>query len=117
MEFTVPDTFKDYADEEIVMSDETWDEHISQKHPEITKEQIRDVLANPDKVCISQRKEKLNHRQYHQGPWKNPEGKDRFWKVVVKVCDDGNWISTAMTTSRINCGEVLFPIEKEEGEK
>jgi len=102
------DNFKDHMDEVILLDNEVWANHICIDHPEMTKELIAEVLMNPTIICKSQHKNLENYRLYYQGPWKNKKDKDRYYRVTVKVCKDGNWISTAHTRSSISCGTILF---------
>ena len=102
------DTFKDYREAAILLDDDVWTKHIVVDHPEMTKELIAEVLKVPSVVCESQHKNLENYRLYYKGPWKNKRDKDRYYRVTVKICNDGNWISTAHTRSSISCGEILF---------
>ena len=100
--------FEDYQGNEIKLADDVWNGHIKEDHPLITKEIIANVLKSPSLVCKSQHKHMDNNSLYYQGPWLNENDKSRFFRVVVKTCSDGNWISSAHIRSSITCGEILF---------
>jgi hypothetical protein len=36
------------------------------------------------------------------------KSKDRYFCVVIKICHDGNFISTAYTTIKIKRGELIY---------
>jgi hypothetical protein len=95
---------KDYQGRTIELSDVSW-EHIRESHPEITQEDIRQVLADPLEVRESPHQnfvELLYQTKAH------PEGKTRFRVVIVKVLDTGLYISTAMTTNAMKAGRMLY---------
>ena len=100
--------FRDVNDEEIKMAGDVWENHIKVDHPEMTVEIIGNVLKTPSVVCSSQHENMKNYKLYYQGPWKNKMEKKRYFPVVVKICNDGNWISTAHTRSSVSCGIILF---------
>lgn len=102
------DIFKDYEDQEILLDADVWRNHICSEHPEISKNLISEVLTAPSIVCESQHESLRKYRLYYKGPWKNKKDKDRYYRVAVKICDDGNWISTAHTRSSITCGVIIF---------
>lgn len=97
-------TFVDYAAEEIKLDEEAA-KHIVKKHPETTIERIAEALADPDEVRKSQYKEET--KLYYKKRI-NDKGKPRFTAVVVKSREDGNWIDSAMTTSKIKEGEIVY---------
>ncbi len=96
--------FKDFQDRVIQLLDSSW-EHIQEAHPEISIENIENVLADPSEVIECPRQEFVE--LYYQVKL-HPAGKQRFYAVVVKVLQDGNFISTAMTTSTIKPGRSLY---------
>lgn len=101
-------TFEDYQGEEVKLLDEVWEDHISVDHPEMEILLIERILKTPHIVCLSQHANMMNYRQYYSKPWKNKKKRERYFRVVVKVCSDGNWISTAHTRSKISCGKVIY---------
>ncbi|MDC0980205.1 hypothetical protein OAQ84_00570 [Bdellovibrionales bacterium] len=96
--------FKDYADKTINLSAESW-EHIQEFHPEVTIEEIREVLLRPNLVRQSRYKNMV-HLYYATKVSKS--GKNRWTQVVVKFCNDGNFISTAMTVNKPKKGDMVF---------
>lgn len=104
--------FEDYEGEKVFLSQEVWSDHISEDHPHMKLEVIGSVLNDPEIVCDSQHFEMQNIKLYYQGPWKNLKGKSRYFRVVVKSCDDGNWISTAHIRAKVSCGKILFKAGK-----
>ena len=101
--------FLDFADRTINMSFESW-EHIQERHPEVTKAEIERTLLNPSEV----RQSKLNeHVLLYYCKKITKSGKSRLTQVVVKLCKDGNFISTAMTTNRPKSGQKVIYVEKE----
>ncbi len=75
--------------------------HIAECHPEITLAYIRIALKDPDEIRIS------SYRNSSILYYRKKSSK-RFICVVVKVCEDGNFISSAMTTSKAKSGEVIY---------
>lgn len=100
--------FKDINDEEVKLAKKVWEYHIKVDHPRATKKVVEDVLKAPSLICKSQHANMKNHKQYYQGPWKNKMEKDRYYRVVVKICNDGNWISTAHVRRTVSCGTILY---------
>lgn len=102
------EVFKDYRGSEIRLSKIVWEKHIKSDHPRINKEIIKKVLRFPRLVCESQHESVKSQRQYYKGPWQSEKNKDRYYRVVVKNCKDGIWISTAHIRSKVSCGKILF---------
>ena len=100
--------FRDVNDEEIKLAGGVWEDHIKVDHPEMTLKIIGEVLKKPSTVCTSQHENMSHYKLYYKGPWKNKMEKDRYFRVVVKMRGDGNWISTAHTRSSVSCGIILF---------
>lgn len=91
--------FSNYKKQRIVLGDATY-EHICEIHPEVTLDHIK-VALDPDEVRKSSYKE--NSELYYlrrTNRW--------FTCVVVKVCSDGNYISTALTTEKPKVGRIIF---------
>lgn len=101
-------TFEDYREEEVKLSQKVWEEHIQVDHPRMTIEIIEAVLKGPQMVCESQHENMKNHRLYYSGPWENDKKKTRYYRVVLKDCEDGTWITTAHIRSKVACGKVLY---------
>ena len=96
--------FKDFQGRDIELSDFSW-EHIQEAHPEISIKNIESVLENPSEVVECPRQEFVE--LFYQIKL-HPAGKQRFYVVVVKVLPEGNFISTAMTTSMKKKGRSLY---------
>lgn len=88
--------FENFCGEKINLSNETL-KHIK----EIRIPFIRDTLSSPDEVRKSSKKD--NSELYYLMKKEN-----RYICVVVKICKDGNFISTALTTSRPKIGVVVY---------
>lgn len=93
----------DYQGRKIVLSDESW-QHIKDDHPEISIDDIKNALLNPDEVRASNSNSKVEI--YYA--IKTPRPKARFRCVVVKILDAGCFVSTAMTTSKMKSGKTIF---------
>lgn len=89
-----------YRGEDVFLIKETR-EHISDFHPEITISIIRKTLKNP--IEVRQSSFSSESELYYLYKAEN-----RFYCVVVKACTDGNFISTALTTSKIKFGKLIF---------
>lgn len=101
--------FVDFQKAEIFLSDES-EAHIQFAHPEITLEQITNTLADPDEVRKSQSGKEA--KLYYQLKAKAPDGV-RYICVVVKItASHEELIVSAMTTSGIKDGEVIYRKEK-----
>lgn len=97
--------FTDYEEHTIILSDESWIQHIQINHPEITQSDIQRALLDPDIVVKSRHKE--NVKLYYRSKITS-SGKSRFTQVVVKFCSDGIFVSTAMTVNKSKQGIVLM---------
>ena len=79
-------------------------------HPEVTIDQILQVLSDPDEVRKSQ--SRIEVKLYYQLKTKIKE-KDRYICVVVKITSlNEEFIVSAMTTSRVKDGETVFKKER-----
>jgi hypothetical protein len=92
--------FIDYSGFQILLSKET-EQHIAFVHSEIDIASVRKALSDPDEVRRSSHhsSSKLYYRV---------KSLNRFICVVVKICTDGRFISSAMTTSKPKSGEVIY---------
>ena len=101
--------FVDFQKIEVFLSEES-EEHIYFAHPEITLEQISMALADPDEVRRSQSRKEA--KLYYQLKTKDQDT-ERYICVVVKVTSrQEELIVSAMTTSGLKGGEVIFKKEK-----
>lgn len=92
-----------YLKEEYYLSADQQD-HINQRHPEATTELISICLLNPLEIRKSS-SNKIAHLYYII------KNKQRFFCVILKICEDGNYISTAYTTNKIKHGDIIFKKE------
>jgi hypothetical protein len=92
--------FVDYNGAEVLLSKET-KTHICLVHSEIDFDQIRSALSDPDEV------RKSSYRSSSVLYYRIKSAK-RFVCVVVKSCPDGQFISSAMTTTKPKTGEVIY---------
>jgi len=93
-------SFKNYKRQRIILGDGTF-EHISEVHPEVSLDDIKLALKNPDEVRMSSYKN--NSELYYV-----LKTKRRYICVIVKNCEDGNFISTALTTTKPKIGHVIY---------
>jgi hypothetical protein len=84
--------FLNFQREEILLSTGSWD-HICQAHPDISLDMIDQCLKYPDEV-------RRSHKNKSSEIYYLLRTQNRFTCVVVKRCPDGNFISSAMTTSK-----------------
>ena len=92
--------FTNYRKRRIVLSDGAY-EHIQEVHAEITLDQVKTTLEDPDEVRLSSYTE-TSELYYLR------RTKQRYTCVVVKVCADGDFISTALTTAKPKEGRVIY---------
>jgi len=95
----------DYLNRPIVLSDESW-AHIVAGHAEITVEMIEQTLKDP--VEVRESAHSLTTYLYYTIKL-SAESKHRYICVAVKNTELGeNYIQTAMTTSYIKNGKVVY---------
>ena len=92
--------FVDFAGIGILLSSDS-EQHIAQNHPEIRFYEIRRALGDPDEVRRS------SHRKTTVLYYRIKAAR-RYVCVVVKVCVDGNFVASAMTTTKPKTGEVIY---------
>jgi hypothetical protein len=92
--------FKNYNNEDCYLTVEQ-EEHIQSRHPEASEQFITQCLMAPMEVRKSS-SHSLAHLYYVL------KTKDRFFCVVLKCCSDGNFISTAYTTTRMKNGKIIY---------
>lgn len=93
-------SFTNYKKRRIILGGGAF-EHISEVHPEVSLEDIRVALNDPDEVRMSSYKE--DSELYYL-----LKTQRRYICVIVKVCRDGNFISTALTTTKPKSGRVIY---------
>lgn len=96
----MPLIFQNFKKQRVTLGDGAH-EHIMEVHPEISLEGIKSALEDPDEVRVSSYRE--SSELYYL-----KRTKQRYTCVVVKVCSDGNFISTALTTTRPKEGRVIY---------
>jgi hypothetical protein len=92
--------FVDFAGMRILLSTDS-ERHIVESHPEIRIDELRRALGDPDEVRRS------THRNTTVLYYRIKAAR-RYTCVVVKVCSDGNFIASAMTTTKPKTGEVIY---------
>jgi hypothetical protein len=93
-------SFNDFEGKRILLLTES-EQHIIQSHPEIELQEVRKALGDPDEVRRS------SHRKTTVLYYRIKSAR-RYVCVVVKVCVDGNFIASAMTTTKPKTGEVIY---------
>ena len=74
---------------------------ISEAHLEVSLKNIEVTLKEPDEVRVSSYKN--DSELYYVFKMKR-----RYICVIVKICEDGNFISTALTTTKPKVGHVIY---------
>lgn len=92
--------YTNYKKENVFMSDSTF-EHIAEGHPEISEFSIRRTLKDPYQVRLSTCKSNTELYYFRKDT-------RRYYCVVVKRCRDGNFISTALTTTKPKDGKIIY---------
>ena len=92
--------FDDYAGSKVLLSSDS-EKHIAASHPEIDLAQIRSCLQDPDEV------RKSSYRNTTVLYYRIKAAR-RYVCIVVKICADGNFITSAMTTTKPKTGEVIY---------
>ncbi len=93
-------SFINYKKQRVILSNGAF-EHIFEAHPEVSLEDIKIVLEDPDEVRLSSYKN--DSELYYM-----LKTKRRYICVIVKICEDGNFISTALTTTKPKIGRVIY---------
>ena len=92
--------FINYKNQRIILSDGAF-KHISERHPEVSLKNIKAALKDPDEVRMSSYKD--DSELYYI--FKTAR---RYICVIVKICEDGNFISTALTTIKPKVGRLIY---------
>jgi len=101
--------FLDFKKRLIKLESEAWD-HIQLKHPGIKIDDIKSILSDPDVVQLDETSkpnstcldELFFHKQLNKG------GKMRFILIVVRVCEDGNYISTSYICRKLKSYKIIY---------
>lgn len=93
-------TFINYKKQRIILGDGAFI-HISEVHSEVSLEDIKVALGDPDEVRMSSYKK--DSELYYV-----LKTKRRYICVIVKACKDGNFISTALITTKPKLGHVIY---------
>jgi len=108
----------DFRGFKIKLSDEAL-EHIRKGHAEITVAVVAETIANPDEVRKSTQikpSSKCTAELYYRRK-SVAAGQVRWNVVVVKLCPDGNYVTSAYTAETLKQGEVIFPKPKKKVRK
>lgn len=100
--------FINYLGQPVHMVLDTW-LHIIEKHPEVDIHIIQRTIGDPDTVLISEANVNCELYFLHKSEL---EKKIRFSVVVVKIMQDGLWISTAMTKNKVSGGIEIYRRKK-----
>ena len=93
-------TFINFRKQEVILSEDAYT-HVKEMHSEVTLDQIEEALLVPDEVRQSSYRGDTELYYLRRT-------KQRFTCVIVKVCKDGNFISTALTTTKHKDGKVIY---------
>jgi hypothetical protein len=93
-------SFINYKKQRIILGDGAF-EHICEAHPEVSLEDIKATLKDPDEVRMSSHKD--DSELYYLFKIKR-----RYICVIVKICEDGNFISTALITTKPKVGRLIY---------
>ena len=102
----------DFQNRTVQLPEAAW-EHIQERHPEIEVEDIALALLDPDVVQLdefSKPKSNCSDELFFQKRISH-RNKDRFLLVVVRVCDNGNFISSSYICRRLKKFKVIFSKE------
>lgn len=105
-------TFKDFRNFDIYITDEVW-QHIIEKHSDVTLKAVERALKQPDLV-IREELDDLSEVDYdlYYEVRVSLSKKQRFFKVVVKICPDGNFLATAYIDRRMAEGRLIYQREE-----
>ena len=92
--------FENHRGEKIWLHEDTL-KHIQNKHKEINLKMIRETIEHPDEIRRSQKDQRSQLYYYFRK-------ENCYICVVVKICKDGVFISTALTTDKIKKGIVIY---------
>ena len=103
----------DYRGFKIELSNEAL-EHIRKGHAEITVTVVAETIATPDEVRKSTQvkpNSRCSAELYYRR--KSISASHTRWNVVVvKLCPDGNYVTSAYTAESLKQGEVIYPKPK-----
>lgn len=108
----------DYRGFKIELSDEAL-EHIRKGHAEITVAVVAETIGKPDEVRKSTQikpTSKCTAELYYRRK-SVAAGEVRWNVVVVKLCPDGNYVTSAYTAETLKQGEVVYPKPKKKVRK
>jgi hypothetical protein len=108
----------DYRGFKIELSDEAM-EHIRKGHAEITVAVISETMVTPDEVRKSTQvkpSSKCTAELYYRRK-SIAAGQVRWNVVVVKLCPDGNYVTSAYTAESLKQGDVVYPKPKKRVKK
>ena len=96
----MPLIFHNFRNQRVTLGDNA-QQHIAEVHPEISLHLIKATLEDPDEIRASSYRE--DSELYYLRRTKR-----LYTCVVVKICADGNFISTALTTEKPKDGRVIY---------
>ncbi|MNT84818.1 hypothetical protein D3C72_2248960 [compost metagenome] len=90
----------------MVLSDEVWLEHIQVHHPEVTIEDLRLTIEDPDEIQLSPLRSDVD--LYYRLKVTSRIDRIRYWMVAVKKISAGNFVSSAMTKTKIVGSKLVY---------
>jgi hypothetical protein len=103
-----PDRFQTPDGLEVTLDPATWSQHIQVRHAEVTKDELRQTLVTPQRICAHTSNP---YRRIYEGtPRRSGFFKDSFLLVVVALSDERSGrVLTAYLDRRHYQGRQLWP--------
>lgn len=92
--------------DQVQLSDEVWFDHIKIHHPEITIEDIKLTLEDPDEIQLSQ--VRFDVELYYRLKLTSQPERLRYWMVVMKRLSGGHFVSSAMSKTTIVGSKLIY---------
>lgn len=104
---------QDYSGKIILLESSTWDHIVGERRRNLTVEDIKNVLSNPDEVWQDLRyKENSQCDAYLYYQKKvSSGGKNIYLMVSVKFCPDNNYVTSAYKINRIKGQTLIYKKE------
>ena len=103
-----PDIYQTLDGLEVTLDPATWSQHIRVRHEEVTKDELRQALITPNRICAHTSNP---HRRIYEGlPRRSGFFKDSFLLVVVALTGERSGrVLTAYLDRRHYRGQQLWP--------
>lgn len=93
---------------EVILDPATWSQHIQTRHGEVTKDELRQTLVTPRRICAHTSNPR--RRIYEGTPRRSGFFRGSFLLVVVALTDERSGrVLTAYLDQRPYRGEQLWP--------